>query len=128
MSAQLGPATAAVRRFLGIGEREPIELTAFVEGRIMVAHARTAEEHVRLLGETDRMAGFNGAYMLVNGPIDDALLARYEVGKWHKAWNGRASDRDIGLRRALFLDVDPVRKALLAYTFTRLIGMHRMAR
>jgi hypothetical protein len=105
----LRAATASVRRFLGIPEAEAIELTAFVQGRIMVAHARTPVEHERLLAEADRIPGFNGAYMLVNGPMDPALLARYDVGRWHRAWNGRATDRDIATRRAVFLDVDPVR-------------------
>jgi hypothetical protein len=101
--------TESIRRFLGISSDEPIELTAFVEGRIMVAHAPTQADHERLLSEVERIRGFNGAYMLVNGPMDPALLARYDVGQWHRAWNGRATDRDIGQRRAVFLDVDPIR-------------------
>lgn len=101
--------TARVRSFLGIGCDEPIELTAFVEGRIRIAHARNVEEHVRLLREGDKLPGCNGIYQLVNGPMDPTLLYRYEPGKWHRAWNGRAADPHIGTIRAVFLDVDPVR-------------------
>jgi len=101
--------TAGIRRFLGIGVDEPIELTAFVEGRIHIAHARNADEHLRLLRDGDRLRGCNGLYQLVNGPMDPALLARYEPGKWHKAFNGRATDRDIGTVRAIFLDCDAIR-------------------
>lgn len=106
---ELEISTMSVRRFLGIGADEPIELTAFTEGKISVAHARSADEHVKLLREGDSMRGCNGLYQLVNGPMDPALLARYESGKWHKGWNGRATDRDIGSLRAIFIDVDPVR-------------------
>lgn len=101
--------TALVRRFLGIADAELLELTAFVEGRIWVAQCSTEREHVRLLAEAQRLPGFNGAYMLVNGPIDDAIGARYERGRWHKAWNGRATDKDIRALRAVFVDCDPVR-------------------
>lgn len=101
--------TMLVRRFLNVSAEEPIELTAFVEGRIHVAHARTAEEHVRLLREGEKIRGCNGIYSLVNGPLDPTLLYRYEPGQWQRAWNGRATDRDISTIRAVFLDVDPVR-------------------
>jgi hypothetical protein len=101
--------TTLIRGFLGIGETEPIELTSFVEGRINVAHARTEQEHVRLLREAQRVRGFCGCYQLVNGPLDSALLARYQPGQWSRAFNGRATDRDIGKRRAVFIDTDPVR-------------------
>lgn len=101
--------TTVIRNFLEIGEAEPIELTAFVEGRIHVAHALSEADHVRLLREAEQIRGFNGAYQLVNGPIDPTLLARYETSKWHRAWNGRATDRDIQMLRAVFIDCDPVR-------------------
>lgn len=106
---ELETGTVVVRRFLGVGADEPIELTAFVEGRIHVAHARSQAEHLQLLREGDRLRGCNGLYQLVNGPMDRALLARYEPGRWHRAWNGRATDRDIGTLRAIFLDCDPIR-------------------
>jgi hypothetical protein len=101
--------TPIVRGFLGIDDAEPVELTFFCEGRILVAHATDLENHVRLLREAGQRSDFNGAYQLVNGPMDPALLARYESNRIHKAWNGRATDRDIGTRRAIFLDVDPKR-------------------
>jgi hypothetical protein len=112
--------TPIVRGFLGIGEAEPIELAFFAEGRILVAHATDLENHVRLLREARRRADFNGAYMLVNGPMDPALLARYEPNRIHRAWNGRASDRDIAARRAIFLDVDPVRPKGISSTDAQL--------
>jgi hypothetical protein len=101
--------TAGARRFLNIAEDEPIELTAFVEGQIKVAYARNAVEHVQLLRDGDRIRGCNGIYQLVNGPIDPTLLYRYEPAQWHRAWNGRATDRDIACVRAVFLDFDSVR-------------------
>ena len=101
--------TAIVRSFLDVGESEPVELTAFAEARIHIAHALCEAEHVRLLREAEDIRGFNGAYQLVNGPMDPALLARYQTGRWHKAWNGRATDRDIQQLRAVFIDCDPVR-------------------
>jgi hypothetical protein len=106
---ELSVSTTLSRGFLSVGADEPIELTAFCEGQIKVAHALNEADHVRLLREAEQLRGFNGAYQLVNGPIDPTLLARYESGRWHKAWNGRATDRDIRQLRALFLDVDPVR-------------------
>lgn len=112
--------TPIARRFLGIEDAEPIELTFFCQGRIMIAHATDLENHVRLLREGQARSDFNGAYMLVNGPMDPALLARYEPNRIHKAWNGRATDRDIGTRRALFLDVDPVRPKGISSTDAQL--------
>lgn len=101
--------TPIVRGFLGVDDAEPVELTFFCEGRIMLAHATDAEHQVRLLREAERRSDFNGAYQLVNGPMDPSLLARYAPNEIHRAWNGRTTDRDIGTRRAIFLDVDPVR-------------------
>jgi hypothetical protein len=106
---ELEVSTALVRRFLGIGDAEFCELTAFVRGRPWVAHIRTYDEHLRLLREAHSIRGFSGAYMLVNGPLDPALAARYTPAKWDSAWNGRAADDHIGSRRALFVDTDPVR-------------------
>jgi hypothetical protein len=106
---ELETGTAIIRHFLGVPDDEPTELTFFCEGRIHIAHALTAADHIRLLHEGQKLRGFNGAYQLVNGPIDPALLARYESNKIHSGWNGRVGDRDIALRRAVFIDVDPVR-------------------
>jgi hypothetical protein len=112
--------TPVVRRFLGIEDAEPIELTFFCEGRILVAHATDLENHVRLLREAGQRSDFNGAYQLVNGPMNPDLLARYESNRIHKAWNGRATDRDIGTLRAVFLDVDPVRPKGISSTDVQL--------
>ncbi|HET9957438.1 MAG TPA: hypothetical protein VFQ61_23225 [Polyangiaceae bacterium] len=101
--------TALARRFLGMAEDEPTELTFLVRGRTHVAHAMNAREHVRLLREAEQIKGFNGAYQLVNGPINPALLARYAPNRIHRAWNGRVGEGDIRQRRAIYIDIDPVR-------------------
>ena len=108
-AGEVEPSTARIRRFLGMPDDEPTELTFFYEGRISIAHAMTRTEHVRLLGEAEQRRGFNGAYQLVNGPIVPEVFARYEPNKIHKAWNGRVSDGQIQRVRALFLDCDSVR-------------------
>jgi hypothetical protein len=72
-----------LRKFLGIPTSELTELTFFVRGRIHVAHAMTELDQVRLLEEAQRMRGFNGAYQLVNGPINPALGARYQPNRIH---------------------------------------------
>lgn len=105
----LAETTARVRRFLGMPDDEPTELTFFCEGRISVAHAMNAAEHVRLLRQGERERGFNGAYQLVNGPINPQVFHRYEPNKIHKAWNGRVNDTMIQSVRAVFLDCDPER-------------------
>lgn len=101
--------TGRVRRFLGMPDDEPTELTFFYQGSVAVAHALTAPDHVRLLREAERRPGFNGAYQLVNGPLNPQVFARYEPNKVHKAWNGRANDKVIQSLRAVFLDCDPER-------------------
>lgn len=101
--------TGLLRGFLGMATDELTELTFFVRGRIHVAHAESEQAHVRLLAEAQLMRGFNGAYQLVNGPINPALAARYPGNRIHSAWNGRAGDGDVRLRRAVFIDIDPVR-------------------
>jgi hypothetical protein len=98
-----------MRRFLGMSPDEPTELTFFYQGRIAIAHAMNAKDHVRLLREGERRDGFNGAYCLVNGPLVPEILARYEPNKIHRAWNGRVADEHIQQRRAAFIDVDPKR-------------------
>lgn len=106
---ELERCTRLLRGFLGMAADELTELTFFVRGRIRVAHAGSEQVHVRLLTEAQRVHGFNGAYQLVNGPINPALAARYPGNRIHSAWNGRAGDGDVRLRRAVFIDIDPVR-------------------
>lgn len=96
------------RRFLGMADDEPSELTFFYRKRIHVAHALTAESHCRLLREAQARPGFTAAYQLVNA-MDPVLLARYPSDQIVYADNGRVSDREITLRRALFVDIDPDR-------------------
>jgi hypothetical protein len=118
---------ALQRRFLDVGPDELLELTAFVEGRIHVAHVSSEADHVRLLRDAERIRGFNGSYQLVNGPIDPDLGARYEPGIWHRAWNGRAGDAHIQALRGVFLDVDPVRPKGISSTDEQLHEAHEVA-
>lgn len=106
---ELEISTHKIRRFSGIGDDEFIELTAFLDGSIWVAQCSSEAEHVRLLREVEKLRGFSGAYMLVNGLLDPALSARYEQNRWVRAKNGRATDRDVRQLRSLYLDCDPVR-------------------
>lgn len=108
--------TALIRRFLEIGESEPIELTAITTGPVYCAHAMNAEQHLQLLRSAEKLRGYSGAYQLVNGPMDPDLTYRYEPGSWNNAKPGRASDRDIRLLRALFIDLDVVRPKNISST------------
>lgn len=101
--------TALIRRFLDIPEGDFQELTFFVRGRISVAHTTNQAQHARLLKEAERLRGFNGAYLLVNGPIKPAVFHRYPLDRICPAWNGRVGDADVALRRAIFIDIDPIR-------------------
>jgi len=107
---------ALSRRFQCIGDNEPIELTAFTDGPICVAHATDAQHHIRLLRDAHNLRGFRGAYQLVNGPMNPDLVYRYEPNTWSSAKPGRATDRDIQTLRALFIDVDPVRPKNISST------------
>jgi hypothetical protein len=106
---ELEQSTSLVRRFLAMTDDEPTELTFFVEGKIWLAQVRTAADHVRALRQAETIRGFNGSYQLVNGPLVEEIFARYEPNKIHRAWNGRANDKNIEHVRALFLDCDPIR-------------------
>lgn len=57
----------------------------------------------------ERSGKDTGVYVTLN-PTVPALLARAEKNKLHRAGNGdTTSDRDVACRRALLVDVDPVR-------------------
>lgn len=101
--------TALLRRFLAVCSGETLELTFFLRGRPWVALATDQTEHIRLLHEAQQRRGFNGAYQLVNGPILTAVLHRYPLNQIDSAWNGRVADRDVNLRRAIYIDIDPIR-------------------
>jgi hypothetical protein len=101
--------TRRVRRFLGMPDDEPTELTFFVQGRIWLAQVTSFESHVRALRKAEGIRGFNGAYQLVNGPLVPELFARYEPDAVDRAWNGRATDANVLSLRAVFLDCDPKR-------------------
>lgn len=107
---KLAVETALVRRFIGIGDDQPTELTALSGKWPWVAQCRGLEEHVRLLETVERaVPKFAGAFMLCNGGIDPAITARYPQNRWVKAENGRAGDSQIPTRRTIFIDVDPIR-------------------
>ena len=113
---ELEMSTVLIRRFLGIADNEFVELTAMVNGKAWVAQCNTHEQHVDLLHRAHDIRGYQGSYMLVNGPLDPTLSARYEQCHWQPASNKRAMDRDIGCRRAIFVDVDPVRPSGISAT------------
>lgn len=96
--------TPIVRRFLGMPDDEPTELTFFAGKSIFVAHALDAENHVRLLQEGKNLRGFTGAYML-HAPIDRRVLARYEPNVIHRVLD-RVSDKEVTARRSAFIDID----------------------
>lgn len=106
---ELDASTRRVRRFLGMPDDEPTELTFFVHGKIWLAQVATLADHVRALRSAERIRGFNGSYQLVNGPLVPELFARYEPNRIDRAWNGRANDTNVTALRALFLDCDPKR-------------------
>lgn len=107
--AELEMSTALVRGFLGIADDELVELTAFVNGKAWACQCVGLDAHVDALRRADALRGYCGSYMLVNGPVDPDLGYRYPRNAWQPANNGRATDKDIGTRRALFIDVDPIR-------------------
>lgn len=105
----LACSTAIVRRFLGIADDEPIELTAMSGKWPWVYQCASIESHIHALETVERsVPRFSAVYMLLN-PIDPAICARYPQNTWVKAENGRAADSNILARRALFVDIDPVR-------------------
>lgn len=108
--------TALLRRFLQVCNGETLELTFLAQRRISVAYPTNQAEHIRLLREGQRLRGFNGAYQLLNGPMFTAVLHRYPLNQVVRAWNGRAQDRDVPLRRAIYIDIDPVRPSGISAT------------
>lgn len=102
--------THHIRRFLGAPDDEKWELTCFVDGYPRVAHARDAEEHVRLLREAEGFRGFCGSYFCFNGPTDEQIFHRYPLGEWiGRGKIERVNDRHMLFRRAAFVDVDAER-------------------
>lgn len=98
--------TRLQRRFFGMGDNEPIELSIFVRGRVFVAHAMSVDHHVRLLTEAERIEGFEGSYCCFNGPAVDGIYYRYphnEIIRWAKK---RTTDKEIRAGRCIFIDWD----------------------
>ncbi len=106
---ELEVSTVLVNTFLGVAESEFRELTSFVNGKMWVGQTSSTEGHIRLLRSAPEFRGYAGSYMLCNGRLDSALSARYEQDRWQPATNGRATDKDIATRRAVFVDIDPIR-------------------
>jgi hypothetical protein len=119
-------ATHLARRFIGMVDDEPTELTFFLRGkRINVAHALTAESHVRLLHEAQRLRDFEGAYML-HAPIDRRILARYPSDCIERAVD-RASDKEVMGRRIVFADCDVIRPKGISSTDDEFREAHDVA-
>ncbi len=106
---ELEISTVLIRNFLAIADNEFTELTALCDNHPTIAQCNTIEQHIDLLRRAHSLRGYQGSYMLVNGPLCADLSARYEQRQWLRAGNGRATDKDIGTRRAVFVDVDPIR-------------------
>jgi len=120
---ELEMSTVLIRYFLGITPDEFIELTALVDGKPRVWQCRTLEQHLEGLRLAHSLRGFSGAYMLVNGPVNPDLSARYEQCRW--VWGRlRATDKDICERRGVYIDVDPIRVSGISATN----GEHECAR
>lgn len=112
---ELEVSTVLIRKFLGITDSEFIELTAMVNGKPRIWQCSTFDEHVNGLRLAHSLPGFSGAYMLANGPVDPKLAARQDQSQW--VWTKlRASDKDIGCRRAIFIDIDPKRPSGISST------------
>jgi len=96
------------RKFMRIASDETIELTYFnLKGKPVVAYCRSFADHVRLLTEAERSQDASGVYTIFN-ELHPGLYARNPEGKW--IWGAsRASDRDVTLIRAIYLDFDAKR-------------------
>lgn len=105
---ELPVSLALWRRFVGVAENEVQEVIAMVRGRPWVGYARSEAEQVELLRRAQKTRDYSGAYLLFNA-IDARIAERYGLGEWGPAHAGRASDKEILVRRAVFIDVDPVR-------------------
>jgi hypothetical protein len=105
---ELPVSLALWRRFVGVVDGEMQEVIAMVRGRPWVGYARSESEQVDMLLRAQRTRDYSGAYLLFN-PIDSRISERYAPGEWGPAHAGRASDKEILLRRAVFVDVDPIR-------------------
>lgn len=98
--------TTKWRQFSGMPDNEPTELSIFVRGRVNVAHAMTAADHVRLLQEAERLDGYEGGYAQINGPINPGIFYRYphnQIIRWTKK---RVTDKEILLVRNVYVDFD----------------------
>jgi hypothetical protein len=94
------------RNFIGMPDDEPTELSIWRRGRPIVAHAMTADAHVRLLQKAERLDGYEGSYMCPNGPALSGIFCRYprnEIVTWAKK---RITDKDVTHVRTVFVDFD----------------------
>jgi len=99
--------------FLGVGEKEFVELAGLGGKQIYVGGARGYEDIIELArqgglltdGRGDRP--IHGLYVVVNKPVA-ALGGRYVPDLWHQGID-RVKDREIERRRVLYIDLDPVR-------------------
>jgi hypothetical protein len=73
--------------------------------RSRVAHAAGLDEAVRLLDEAERFVA-TGHYVIAN-QVNEAVATRRDGNRWHDALKGGSTtDRDVVVRRVLFIDVD----------------------
>jgi hypothetical protein len=98
-------------RFRGVEPGEIVELCVLPPSPKMVPHvayASSLASAVRLMRESAKIPRGTGCY-LVPAKINQAIPARYPLDRWHRADAGRASDHEIELVRALYVDCDSVR-------------------
>ena len=113
---ELEVSTVLLRKFLGVVDDEFVELTAMVNGKAWIWQCSTLAQHIEGLRRAHELRGYAGSYQLVNGPLDSTLSARYEQSRWQPAMNKRAADHDVSNRRAMFVDIDPVRPSGISST------------
>jgi hypothetical protein len=73
---------------------------------VFVAHAMTADDHLRLLQEAEHLDGYEGSYAPVNGPLVDGIFCRYprnQIIRWAKK---RVTDKEVRAVRSIFIDLD----------------------
>jgi hypothetical protein len=105
------------RRFLAIGPEEPIELAVLPpKGSPWVAYPASAEHHLALAKQGNSLlANGLGVFTTLNA-IRPEITARYPANRWCRADNGRASDAEIAVRRALYIDSDAERPKYISAT------------
>jgi hypothetical protein len=114
-------------RFLGVAQNEFREPIVFLnDGYVRVAQTSSDEGLIKLLRAAERIPGYAGAYQLVNGPVCADLSARMAQDKW-VITKTRATDRDVAMRRAIYVDVDALRPKGISSTDSELSAAWEVA-